>query len=92
MKLPEFLHLEEKAEPISWEQVADTGSAWNPVVNGLVYWSCPRAGIRATELANGNLLLKFENHGLFARVAPEHLKCIDFAAVLREFGFERIEA
>jgi hypothetical protein len=53
------LQLEDKSKPLTAEQVGGTGE-WNPLINGTRYWHNPAAGIRATELINGSLLLKFE--------------------------------
>lgn len=92
MKLPQFMHLEQKAKPLTAEEVGDTKSEWNPLINGVAFWSCPRAGLRATELSNGCLLLKFEQYGIFAQIPEAELQDINLDAALEEFGFERLDA
>lgn len=92
MKLPQFMYLEQKAKPLTFEQVSDTKSEWNPLVNGVAFWACPRAALCATKLANGCLLLKFEQYGVFAQVPDAELPDINLSAVLEEFGFERLDA
>jgi hypothetical protein len=92
----EFMQLEDKSRPLTAEQVGGSGE-WNPVINGTVYWYNPSAGIRATELTNGCLLLKFEagHNGLeqaaYSCIDETNMADIAIETILQSAGFIKLD-
>lgn len=93
----EFMQLEDKAHPLTAEQVGGSGE-WNPIVNGTVYWHNPSAGIRATKLVNECLLLKFDagHNGIeqaaYSYIAETDMKDIVIETILQSTGFTKLDA